>query len=97
VAALPLLGLVTGAISLALSPFVNAWIRSSVEHAADRYALDLTNKPRAFVSAMEKLGRLSLSDPKPPAIVKYFLYDHPPLQERIDYGRDYEASKQASL
>jgi STE24 endopeptidase len=91
VAALPLLTLVTGTMSLALSPFVNAWTRSSVEHAADRYALELTNKPAAFVSAMEKLGRLSLSDPKPPAIVKHFLYNHPPLQERIEYGRSFEA------
>jgi STE24 endopeptidase len=89
VAALPLLTLVSGAISLAMAPFINAWMRSSVEHAADRYALELTNKPEAFVSSMEKLGRLSLSDPQPPAIVKLFLYDHPPLQERIDYGRSY--------
>lgn len=89
VAALPLLGLLAGGVSLALSPLRNAWSRRSVEHAADRYALDLTRNATAFVSAMEKLGRMNLADPNPPALVKYLLYSHPPLQERIDYGRRY--------
>jgi STE24 endopeptidase len=94
VAALPLLGLLASGISLALSPAHNAITRNLVEHRADRYALELTGNAGAFVSAMEKLGRMSLADPQPPALVKYLLYTHPPLQERIAYGKRYEASRE---
>ena len=43
-----------------------------------------------FVGAMEKLGRMNLADPQPPALVKYFLHGHPTLQERIAFGRDWQ-------
>ncbi len=95
VAAMPLLALLLGLVSLLLSPLQNAWSRRLVEHAADRYALDLTRNPRAFVGAMEKLGRMNLADPAPPALVKHLLYSHPPLQERIDFGRSYEEPSDA--
>ena len=91
VAALPLLGLLLSAISLALSPIQNAISRGLIEHPADRYALELTRDPAAFIGAMEKLGRLNLADPQPPALVKWLLYSHPTLQERIDYGRSWRA------
>jgi Zn-dependent protease with chaperone function len=42
-----------------------------------------TRRPDAFISAMEKLGRLNLSDPAPPALVKAVLHSHPPIAERI--------------
>jgi STE24 endopeptidase len=90
VAALPLLSLVGGAAGMVLGPVLNAIVRSSVEHPADVYALDLTHKRDAFISAMEKLGRMNLSNPRPSALVKWMLYDHPTLQERIDFGRAYQ-------
>ena len=87
VAALPLLSLLLSAVSLGLSPIQNAISRNLIERPADRYALDLTRNPEAFVGAMEKLGRLNLADPRPPRLVKWLLYGHPPLQERIAFGR----------
>lgn len=92
VAAMPLLGLLLGGVSLILSPLQHAWTRTMVERTADRYALDLTRNPTAFVGAMTKLGRMNLADPKPPALIKYLLYSHPPLQERIEMGRSYTRS-----
>lgn len=89
VAALPLLSLLLSAISLLLSPVQNAISRNLIERPADQYALDLTRNPDAFVGAMEKLGRLNLADPRPPRLVKWLLYSHPPLQERIAFGRDW--------
>lgn len=89
-AALPLFGLLAGGVSLALSPAVNGLIRRYIEHEADHYALDLTGKRGAFLSAMKKLGRMNLSDPAPPAIVKHLLYDHPTLAERIAYGESWQ-------
>jgi STE24 endopeptidase len=90
VAALPLLGLVASVVSLVLGPILNGLTRATIEHPADRYALDLTGKRNAFISAMQKLGRMNLSDPHPPAIIKYLLYDHPPIHERIEFARGYK-------
>jgi STE24 endopeptidase len=90
VAALPLLSLLLNALSLLLLPIQNGISRNLIERPADRYALELTGKREAFVGAMEKLGRMNLADPQPPALVKYFLHSHPTLQERIAFGRDWQ-------
>jgi STE24 endopeptidase len=89
-AALPLLLILTGGVSTALMPLLNGLIRTRVEAPADRYALDLTRKPAAFVGAMEKLARMNLANPSPSALVKYLLYDHPPISERIEAARRWE-------
>ena len=91
IAALPLLMLLGGLARLVLMPALNAISRNAVEHQADVYALDLTGKTDAFVGAMRKLGRMNLSNPKPSALVKFMLYSHPPLAERIAFGRSYRA------
>jgi STE24 endopeptidase len=89
VAALPLLSLVGGAAGMVVGPALNAVVRRWIEHPADVYALDLTGKRGAFISAMEKLGTMNLSNPRPSTLVKWLLYDHPTLQERIDFGKQY--------
>lgn len=90
IAALPLLSLLLNAVSLLLMPIQNGISRNLIERPADQYALDLTHKRDAFIGAMEKLGRMNLADPQPPALVKYFLHGHPTLQERIAFGRDWQ-------
>jgi len=89
VASLPLLGLLLGAFSALAMPLANGFSRRFVERPADRYALDLTGRPDAFVSAMERLGRLNLTDPDPSPIVKMVLHSHPTLKERIQMARAY--------
>ena len=89
VAALPALTLLAGSTSLLLMPVLNAISRTWVEHRADRYALDLTRKTDDFVGAMKKLGRMNLANPRPHALIKYLLYSHPPVQERIAFARRY--------
>jgi STE24 endopeptidase len=90
VAALPLLSLVGGIAGMVVGPVLNAVVRNWIEHPADVYALDLTHKRDAFIGAMEKLGKMNLSNPRPATLIKWLLYDHPPLQERIDFGRAYK-------
>jgi STE24 endopeptidase len=87
VASSPLLRLVLTALSLLAMPLVNGFTRNAVERPADRFALDLTDRPDAFASAMEKLGRLNLSDPSPPRIIELLLYSHPPIDSRIAMAR----------
>lgn len=89
IASLPLLGLLLSLLSIGGLPVVNWFSRNLVERPADRYALTLTDRPAAFISAMEKLGRLNLADPKPPTLIKLLLYSHPPIAERIAMARQH--------
>jgi STE24 endopeptidase len=90
-AALPLMALIGSGFGLAAGPVVNAVIRHWVERPADRYALELTGKSGPFIRAMEKLGRMNLADPNPPRLVKWLFHNHPTVQERIEYARQFAA------
>ena len=81
-AALPLLLLVFMLFGLAIMPVQNALSRF-FERQCDRYALERTGRPDAYRSAFEKLARQNKSDPDPHPLVVWFLYDHPPIRERL--------------
>ncbi len=85
-AALPLLVLGGGAVSLLLSPLSNAWSRFN-ERRADRFALRLSERPAAFVSAMRRLGAQNLAEERPSRLVYWFFHTHPTLDERIASAR----------
>jgi STE24 endopeptidase len=82
VAGLPLLVLAAGAVSLVMLPVGHA-ISRAYERSADRFALDLTRNPDAFVSAMRRLGAQNLAEEHPSKIVQWLFYSHPPLRDRI--------------
>lgn len=82
VAGLPLLLLAAGAVSLVMVPVAHAMSRA-FERSADRFALDLTRNPAAFVSAMRRLGAQNLAEEDPSRIVQWLFYSHPPIRERI--------------
>jgi STE24 endopeptidase len=81
-AGLPLLMLVAGAWSFASLPIVNALSRAH-ELRADRYAVDATRNPTAFVSAMKRLAQQNLAEEEPSQVVQWLFYSHPPIRERI--------------
>ena len=81
-AGLPLLLLAAGAVSLLMLPAAHAMSRAH-ERRADRFALDLTKNPGAFVSAMLRLGAQNLAEEDPSKIVQWLFYSHPPIRERI--------------
>jgi STE24 endopeptidase len=83
VAALPLLLLAAGAVSLALMPVANAFSRA-YERRADRYALEMTRNVPAFVSAMKRLGAQNLAEEHPSRLVQILFYTHPPISARIN-------------
>src|SRR5206468_12682365 len=64
VAGLPLLLLAAGAVSLVMMPAAHA-ISRTFERSADRFALDLTRNPSAFVSAMRRLAAQNLAEDDP--------------------------------
>lgn len=82
IAALPLMLLVVGGISLALTPFTHALSRFH-ERRADAYALRLTERPGAFISAMRRLGAQNLAEPNPSRAAVWLFHSHPPIQDRI--------------
>jgi STE24 endopeptidase len=82
VAGLPLLLLAAGAVSLAMVPVAHAMSRA-FERKADRFALDLTRNPSAFISAMRRLGAQNLAEERPSRVVQWLFYSHPPMHDRI--------------
>jgi STE24 endopeptidase len=82
VAGLPVLLLAAGAVSLVMVPVAHAKSRA-FERSADRFALDLTRNPSAFVSAMRRLGAQYLAEDQPSRIVQWLFYSHPPMRDRI--------------
>jgi STE24 endopeptidase len=95
-ASMPLLALLAGGLGVLSMPLQNWFSRDLVEKRADRYALEQTGRPGDFVSAMERLGRLNLSDPSPPALVKWLLHSHPPIGERVQMAREFRVPAAAS-
>jgi len=82
VAGLPLLLLTAGAVSVVMVPLAHAMSRA-FERRADRFALDLTRNPAAFISAMRRLGAQNLAEDHPSRVVQWLFYSHPPMRERI--------------
>jgi STE24 endopeptidase len=82
IAGLPLLLLAAGALSLIMVPCAHAMSRA-FERSADRFALDLTDNPAAFISAMRRLAAQNLAEDHPSRAVQWLFYSHPPIRERI--------------
>jgi len=82
IAGLPLLLLAAGAVSIVTVPLAHAMSRA-FERSADRFALDLTRNPGAFISAMRRLGAQNLAEEHPSRLVQWLFYSHPPIRDRI--------------
>jgi len=92
-ASLPLLALVFSGLGLVTMPLFNAWGRWR-ERMADDYALQLTQKPGAFIAAMTRLANQNLADVDPDAWVVFLLHSHPPLRARIDRAQAWSGAGQ---
>ena len=71
---------------LLFSPIQNLFSRK-LEKEADLFAIDETT-PDALISVMDKLGDMNLANRSPSFLEKMFLYDHPPITERIQMAED---------
>jgi STE24 endopeptidase len=91
VAGLPLLLFAAGGVSLVMVPAAHAMSRG-FERSADRFALDLTRNPHAFISAMRRLGAQNLAEDDPSKIVQWLFYSHPPVRERIAAAQAFRSS-----
>jgi STE24 endopeptidase len=91
-AGFPLLLIAGGLSSLIFLPLTNALSRSH-EQRADRFALDLTHEPGAFITAMKRLSQQNLAEERPSRIVQWLFYSHPPIPDRIEAARAWERQR----
>ena len=75
-ASLPLLGAISALFGLLTMPAGNAYSRWR-ERRADRFALDITGNPQAFIGAMTRLANQNLAHVDPEPWVVWLLYSHP--------------------
>jgi len=88
VASLPLLVLVGGVVSFAVSPAVLAFSRWQ-EHEADRFGLELTRDNRAAAMTFVRLQQENLGVPRPGLIYTLWRGSHPSLASRIEFANRY--------
>lgn len=81
-AGLPLILLYFAIFGILLQP-LEAYVSRVFEREADSLALKAIGKKEAFISMMEKLAQQNLADRNPHPLVKFFFFDHPPIDERI--------------
>lgn len=84
-AAVPALLLTVSLFSFLLAPVTNG-VSREVEHQADAYGLHITGDGPAMARGFVTISEQNLSDPSPPPFIKFWLFTHPPLQERIDFA-----------
>lgn len=100
-ASLPVLMLLLSIFSFLSSPLVNTYSRYQ-EHQADVYGLQVIegivpDYRKAGAEAFQILGEINLADPDPSTFIKFWLYSHPPLNERIVFAETYDPEKERSL
>lgn len=75
-------------------PIVNGISRMQ-EHAADVYGLEVThgivaNSAEVAAHAFQILGEIDLADPNPSPFIRFWLYSHPPLADRLVFAHSYD-------
>jgi STE24 endopeptidase len=89
VASLPLLAATMTLLAMLAQPAVNGFSRR-IEHEADVFAVEVTRDNDAGARSFLKLSSQNRSNPEPPLLIKWFLYSHPPLLERIRFALQYQ-------
>lgn len=78
-------------MSLAVSGFMLLPIQNAIsrrfERVCDRYAIEKTNDPDAFISIMNKLAEQNLADTTPNRVVELLFYSHPAISKRIEMAK----------
>lgn len=89
VAGLPMVWGLWMLYDLALMPIEHA-ISRRFERDADRFALETTRQPSAFIACMRRLAEQNLADPEPSPWVEWWFYDHPAIARRIRFAEAFK-------
>jgi STE24 endopeptidase len=93
-ASLPVLMLLLSVLSFLAEPVMNS-IGRKLEHDADIYGLEVIHgivpeSPQVAAQAFQILGEVSLSNPDPSPFIKFWLYDHPSVSDRVRFAAEYD-------
>jgi STE24 endopeptidase len=93
-ASLPVILLVLAVFGFLSEPIQNSYSRMQ-EHNADVYGLEVIHglvpdSSQTAAAAFQILGEVSLSDPNPNGFVKFWLYDHPAVSDRVRFAAEYD-------
>jgi STE24 endopeptidase len=93
-ASLPIALLVLTVLVFFALPLING-ISRHYEHQADQFGLEVAygivpDPNAAEVRSLQVLGEEDLADPDPPPFIRFWLYDHPALDERIRFAATYK-------
>lgn len=91
IAALPVMLIYFVLFGIIMQPFEN-FISRRLERNADMMALKITGLNEAFISMMDKLAKQNLADRNPHPLIKFFFFDHPPIDERIALARSFKGT-----
>ena len=89
---LPLLALVSAALSLVLLPALNAYSRFN-ERQADRYCWQSVPSVDPFITAMDKLSLQNLSEKKPSRLIEILFHFHPAVSRRIAAAGEFAGAR----
>jgi STE24 endopeptidase len=85
------------ALALAIVSFggmvISNQLSRSIEARADAFSLELTREPRQFIEMEKRLSVVNLSDPDPPAALRWLFGTHPSPIERIGAGVAFERER----
>jgi STE24 endopeptidase len=93
-ASLPLIVMAVGGVTMIAAPLILALSRRQ-ERQADRFSLDLTSNPDAFVTVMRRMAALNLAEDRPSQLSDLFFATHPPVNERIAAARAWRPRRDA--
>jgi STE24 endopeptidase len=85
---LPLLALVSVALSFLLMPALNAFSRFN-ERQADRYAFESISSVDPFITSMNKLAEQNLAERAPSRWVEWFFHSHPAISRRLAAAKEW--------
>jgi STE24 endopeptidase len=93
-AAFPILLLVLTVLSFLSTP-IYCGVSRRVEHQADQFGLEVAygvvpDPNAAEARSLQILGEEDLEEPDPSPFIKFWLYTHPPLDERIRFATSYK-------
>jgi len=88
-ASLPVILLLLSIISFVSTPIQNA-VSRQYEQAADEYAMSMTHNKDTAVRTFQRLAVEGLSEVNPPGLVKFMVYTHPTLYERILFVQEFK-------
>lgn len=93
-ASLPVFLLLLSLFNFVFTPISNGYSRH-LEHQADQYGLEvihglMPDAPVVAAHTFQVLGEVDLEEPNPSTAVKYWFYNHPPLDERMRFAQTYD-------